>query len=123
MSSQVIHQWPALTDTEREFIEFWEAERDRRHKWTYALRRNLPMGIIFGAPIALFFFIEAPRHRGMVSHTDLVLIMIGVFLTAVFYAIFRGSAKWDQYESHYQILKMKEENDASAGKRPPASEQ
>ena len=112
MDSQTMHRWPELTDEERKFISFWENERERRRRWTYALRRNLPMGVIFGAPIALFFFVEAPRHRGLISHTDLIIIMIGVLLTAVFYAIFRGSAKWDQYESHYRILKMKENQDA-----------
>lgn len=111
MESQIKHRWPELTDEERTFVSFWEKERARRRRWTYGLKRNLPMGIVFGAPIALFFFLEAPRHRSLVSHTDLVLIMIGVVLTMIFYAVFKGSAKWDEYESHYQILKMRENQD------------
>jgi hypothetical protein len=97
-----------LSERDLKFITFWEKRRERPHRWLYYLMQNLPRGIIFSAPIALFFFIEAPRHRGLISHGDLILIMVGIFLTAVFYAIFRGATKWDQYESHYQILKMKE---------------
>lgn len=107
MDSHTMQHPPQLTDEDLRFISFWEKERSRRRRWTYALGRNLPMGIIFGAPIALFFFVEAPRHRALISHTDLILIMIGILLTAVFYAIFQGASKWDQQESHYRILKMK----------------
>lgn len=115
MESQTNRRWPELSDEERTFVSFWEKERARRRRWTYGLKRNLPMGIVFGAPIALFFFLEAPRHRELVSHTDLILIMIGVVFTIIFYAIFKGSAKWDEYESHYQILKMREDQDGAGG--------
>lgn len=108
MEKQETGRWPALTPEEKEFIVSWEKDRERQGKWTYHLRRNLPGGIIFGVPIALFFFIEAPRHRGLISHTDLILIMCGIVLIILFYAILRGYIKYDQYESHYQILKMKE---------------
>jgi hypothetical protein len=115
MSDQVTpHQWPPLTDEERQFIAFWEKERSRRRKWIYPLLHNLPMGLLFGFPIALFFLLEAPRHRSLISHADLILIMICVILIAVFYALFRGYTRWDQYESHYKILKMKDDQQGAA---------
>lgn len=118
MSEQVIRSWPPLTEEEKKFIIFWEKERDMRHKWTFQIRRYLPRGMMFGFPIALFFFVEAPRHRGLISHSDLVVIMFAIALIIIFYAIFMGATKWDEYESHYQILKMKE-----AGKSAAANSQ
>src|SRR5690606_32828574 len=106
--------WPPLTKEEKEFIAFWEKEKDRQKKWTYLLFHNLQIGILFGAPIALFFMLEAPRHRSLITHTDLVLIMTCIVLIVCFYAIFRGYSKWDASNSHYQILKMKEDRSASS---------
>lgn len=108
MSNQVKASGWVLSEDDKRFIDFWEKERDKQHKWTYALKRYLPRGIFFGAPIAIFFFVEAPRHRGLISHSDLVVIMFAILMIIAFYAIFMGSTKWDESESHYQILKMKE---------------
>lgn len=113
MDMQETRKWPPLTTEEKEFIRFWEKVRERQSKWTYHVTHNLKGGIFFGVPIALFFFIEAPRHRGLISHGDLILIMIGICLIILFYAILRGYIKYDQSESHYRILKMKEENTPS----------
>lgn len=118
MSEQIIRSWPPLTDEEKKFIVFWEKERDKRHKWTFHIKRYFPRGIMFGIPIALFFFVEAPRHRGLISHSDLAIIMFAILMIVIFYAIFMGFTKWDEYESHYQILKMKE-----AGKSAAANSQ
>lgn len=111
-----------LTEEEKKFVSFWEKERDRRKKWTYLLTHNLRMGIIFGAPIAIFFMLEAPRHRSLITHTDLVLIMICIVLIACFYALFRGYSKWDASDSHYQILKMKEKGVTSSFTPPPGDD-
>lgn len=100
-----------LTEEEKDFIRFWEKEGIRRKKWTYMLLRNLPKGMIFSAPIAIFFFFEAGKHKGIITHGDLILIMIGVFLIAVFYAVFSGYVRFDRYDSHYKILKMKQNDD------------
>lgn len=110
--------WPPLTEEEKKFISFWEKERDRRKKWPYLLLHNIRMGIIFGAPIALFFMLEAPRHRSLITHTDLVLIMLCIVSIAVFYALFHGYSKWDASDSHYQILKMRENSMAASRGAP-----
>ncbi|MGH2643159.1 MAG: hypothetical protein ACRDE2_04370 [Chitinophagaceae bacterium] len=114
MSDQLIRNWPPLTEEEKKFISFWEKERDQRHKWTFQIRRYFLRGIMFGFPIALFFFIEAPRHRGLISHSDLAVIMFAIVMIVLFYAVFMGATKWDEYESHYQILKMKEAGRSAA---------
>lgn len=100
-----------LTEEEKNFIRFWEKEGTRRKKWTYMLMNNLPKGMIFSAPIAIFFFFEAGKHKGIITHGDLILIMIGVFLIAVFYSVFSGYVRFDRYDSHYKILKMKQNRD------------
>ncbi len=100
-----------LTEEEKEFIQYWEKEGKRQRKWTYMLRRNLPKGLIFSLPIALFFFAMGFKRRAIVSHGVLVTIMICLVFIALFYAIFKGHIHVDRYESHYQILKMKEARD------------
>lgn len=107
-----------LTEEEKRFLSYWGAERQKRSKWSFQLTRNLPRGLIFSSPIALFFFIEAPRHRDLISRTDLILIMIAVVLIAAFYAIFRGLTQWDKYESHYIILNMKKDREESGHPDP-----
>lgn len=72
------------------------------------LKKNLPKGLIFSMPIALFFFIMGPKRRAIVTHSELIIIMICVIFIALFYAIFKGYVSVDRMESHYQILKMKE---------------
>lgn len=121
MDDVVKKTWPPLTKEDKDFMAFWERERDRRKKWTYMLFHNLQIGILFGAPIALFFMLEAPRHRSLITRTDLILIMTGIALTACFYAIFRGHSNWDASDSHYQILKMKENRGSSPA--PPGDNQ
>lgn len=113
MEKHQTRQWPPLTREEMEFITSWEQVRERQRKWSYGLTHNLTGGIFFGVPIALFFFIEAPRHRGIITHGDLILIMIGICLIILFYSVLRGYVKYDQNESHYQILKMRQDNPAS----------
>jgi hypothetical protein len=113
MEKHQTRQWPPLTREETEFITSWEQVRERQRKWSYGLTHNLTGGIFFGVPIALFFFIEAPRHRGIITHGDLILIMIGICLIILFYSVLRGYVKYDQNESHYQILKMRQDNPAS----------
>jgi hypothetical protein len=113
MEKHQTRQWPPLSGEEKQFISSWEQVREKQRKWSYGLTHNLTGGIFFGVPIALFFFIEAPRHRGIITHGDLILIMIGICLIILFYSVLRGYIKYDQNESHYQILKMRQDNTAS----------
>lgn len=102
-----------LTEEEKEFIQFWEAEGANQKKWVYMLKKHLPKGLIFSIPIALFFFIMGPKRRGIITHSELVIIMICIVVIAIFYAIFKGYVSADRMESHYQILKMKESDSAA----------
>lgn len=111
-----------LTEEEKGFIQFWEKEGIKQKRWTYMLKKNLPKGLIFSIPIALFFFIMGPKRRAIVSHGDLVVIMIAIVLIAVFYAIFRGHVRADRYESHYQILKMREAGKEASGTMHPGDD-
>ncbi len=104
-----------LTEEEKDFIRYWEKEGTREKKWTYMLKRNLPKGLIFSLPIALFFFAMGFKRRAIVSHGDLVTIMVSLVVIAVFFAIFKGYVHVDRYESHYQILKMKEAGGDGSG--------
>lgn len=97
-----------LSEEEREFIHFWETEGANQKKWINMLKKHLPKGLIMSLPIALFFFVMGPKRRGIVTHTELLIIMICVVFIALAYALFKGYVKADRMESHYQILKMKQ---------------
>ncbi len=103
-----------LTAEEKEFIEYWEKEGKKEKTWLNMLKRHLPKGLIFSLPIALFFFVMGPKRRAIVTHAELTIIMICVFLIAVAYSIFKGYVKNDRLETYYQLLKMKDSHHHSA---------
>src|SRR5699024_10165548 len=94
-----------LTEEEKEFIQYWEEESQKERKWMNMVKKHLPRGLIFSLPIALFFFIMGPKRRAIVTHAELTIIMICVFIIAVAYSIFKGYVKHDRLETYYQLLK------------------
>jgi len=97
-----------LTDEDKDFINYWEKEGKRHKSWIFMLKKHLPKGMIFSLPIALFFFIMGPKRRAIVTHADLTIIMICIFIIALFYAIFKGYVDADRMETRYKILKKRE---------------
>ena len=111
-----------ITEKERQFIAYWEREREWRSKFSNKLMSGLPMAMLFGIPIILsivvvyFYFPEWYTKISKTSPGMFVTVVIAVFIAILFFAFFRMHYKWEMNEQLYNELKNKENKALSAGK-------
>ena len=117
-----------LTEREKQFIEYWEANRDKEKKIVKQLLIGLPVGLLFAIPIFLSVFSGRLWYKRaeMEANTMLspVIMIIAVIAIAVFVGIFYKRHQWDMKDQQYRELKVKEEReenraaeDAAAGNK------
>lgn len=100
-----------ITDQEKEFIAFWEMNRDRQKKLFYRLLIGLPTGLIFGLPILLtLIFNDWYKNLYFISSSEVIVVIIAVLAIAVFYGLFKMKFKWEENEQLYKELKFKDTN-------------
>jgi pilus assembly protein TadC len=104
-----------LTKDERLFTEYWEKNRDRDKKFIRQLATGFPIGLIFSLPILLaVIFDDWYKNMIYISSSQVIIIAIGVFIVAVFFAVFRNRFKWEKNEQLYKELKFKDRQDNAA---------
>ena len=103
-----------LSDKEKQFIMYWEREREKRNSVLGKLLNGLPMAILFSLPVVLLLFavyIFFPDWYTKISNTSsgsFITIIIAVFICIMFFSYFRMHYKWEMNEQHYRELKNKE---------------
>lgn len=104
-----------ITDQEKLFINYWEANRDKQKKTLYQLAVGLPIGLVFALPVLLsVIFHDWYKQMVFISGSEITVILIAVLGIAVFFALFRMKFKWEENEQLYKELKFKEQrNDAA----------
>ena len=103
-----------LSQQEKDFITWWEANRKREKKLLTQLSIGLPLGLAFGFPILLSVMFRGwYKNMPYVSGSQLTVIMIAVLLIIVFYAIFRMRFKWELNEQRYNELQQKQKTEAT----------
>lgn len=107
-----------LSPKELEFLEYWEKNRDFENTFSRKLLAGLPMGIIFCTPIlfllaAVYFFLPDWYAKISVntSNQTFVVVVIGVFLAAIFIAYFRMHFRWEMNEQLFKELKYKQKKE------------
>lgn len=107
-----------ITDKDRQFIVYWEAERDKLNTVKAKLLNGLPMAVLFSLPVLLLLFVIQlyfPDWYTKISNTTpgtFVSIIIALFISILFFAYFRMHYKWEMNEQHYRELKGKaDQND------------
>jgi membrane protein YdbS with pleckstrin-like domain len=102
-----------LSEREREFIQYWEANRLREKKVNKQLLVGLPVGLLFAIPVLLILFSGKLWYKkaDAVANTQSspIVLMVAVICIAVFIAIFYKRHQWDMKEQQYLELKAKEE--------------
>ncbi|MFT3747445.1 MAG: hypothetical protein QM768_03985 [Agriterribacter sp.] len=100
-----------MTDEEKDFMIFWEANREKEKKTWRQLLIGLPLGMIFTLPILLNLFSGWDKRATMVANAQLnpVILIIAVLLIASFFAIFNKKHRWDMNEQRYKELKGSKE--------------
>lgn len=101
-----------LTDQEKMFVNYWEANRDREKKFSHLLLFGLPIGMLFGLPIFIILFSGRFwfKRADMVANTRLnpIVLIIAVIMIIIFIAIFYKRHQWDMKEQQYRQLRAKD---------------
>jgi hypothetical protein len=103
-----------LTEDEKKFLAYWEANRLREKKVTRQLMYGLPMGILFAVPIIINFLMGRFWYKradavGMGQFNPTVLV-VAVLLIAVFIALINRKFRWEKLEQQYLELKARQQD-------------
>jgi hypothetical protein len=103
-----------LTQQEKDFIVYWEQNRQKQKKTYRQLLVGIPIGFLFAIPILINFVSGWDKHAEMIANTNnfnpLVLV-IALLLIICFVAIFSKHHQWEMREQRYQELKAKQTAD------------
>jgi hypothetical protein len=100
-----------LSEKEKLFVEYWKANRLKEKRLIYQLLSGLPIGFLFSLPIILLLFTGRLWYKraDMVARSQLnpFVLIIAVFLIAVFVAVLYRRHQWDMKEQQYKELRSK----------------
>ncbi|MEP7229887.1 MAG: hypothetical protein ABI691_06520 [Ginsengibacter sp.] len=104
-----------LNMEEKKFIEYWENNRDRQKHFLYQLASGLPFGLLFALPVLVaVIFHDWYKTMVYISTSQVIVIIIGVLIVAIFFSVFRMKFRWEQNEQQYKELKYKQTKDDAA---------
>lgn len=102
-----------LSAKDKEFIAYWEKERERHNSVPARLIAGLPMAILFCIPILLLItavYLFLPEWYTRVSNSmagAMTTIVIALIICILFFSYFRVQYKWEMNEQLYKELKQK----------------
>jgi hypothetical protein len=121
-----------LTEKDKKFIHYWEQVRDREATMRHKLLSGLPMALLFGFSILIFFigikvffpsWFTTATHKSndvvvpemtqqfmKLSTGDIITAVIAIFILVLFFSYFRMHYKWEMNEQLYMELKAREKN-------------
>jgi hypothetical protein len=116
-----------LTQREKDFIRYWEANRLRRKKVVRQFLIGIPAGLLLVIPIVINFASGWYKRADMEAHSsdfNPIVLLVALLLIVGFTAIFYQRHQWDQYEQHYQELRarLKKEESTPADPGTPTSQ-
>ena len=104
-----------ITENEKEFLDWWEKNREAESKFSHKLLYGSPWGLIFALPVLLaVIFNDWYKNMIPISPTQVILISIVVLAIAIFYALFKMQVKWESNDQLYKELKLKEKKSDAA---------
>jgi hypothetical protein len=111
-----------LTQREKDFVQYWEANRLRRKKVVRQFLIGIPVGLLFVIPIVINFSSGWYRRADMEAHSpdfNPMVLFVALLLIVAFTAIFYQRHQWDQYEQRYQELRARLFKEESASAAAP----
>lgn len=103
-----------LTEKEKQFIVYWEKNREAESGFASKLLRGFPMAILFSLPVILSIVVVRlffPEWYTKISKTTpgmFVTVIFAVLIITLFYAVFRMHFKWEHNEDVYKHLSSKQ---------------
>ncbi|AXY73069.1 hypothetical protein D3H65_03385 [Paraflavitalea soli] len=108
-----------LSEREKQFMQYWEANRDRENRWQQQLLAGIPMGLLFSLPVLAIIFTGKLWYQradmAMNAMASPYVLIVAVFVITVFVSIFYKRHQWDMKEQQYRQLKAREELEAKEG--------
>jgi hypothetical protein len=102
-----------LTNEEKEFLIYWEKNRELEKKILRQLFIGLPIGLLISGGIILSLDLNWYPRANMVANTSLnpYILLIAVIAIAIFTAVFYKKCQWDMKEQRYRELLYKKEKE------------
>jgi hypothetical protein len=107
-----------LTQEEKDFLHYWEQNRDRQKKVFRQFLVGIPVGLLFVIPIVINFTSGWYKRAEMEANTqdfNPMVLLIALLLIVGFTAIFYRQHRWDMYEQRYRELLAKRSKEEGAG--------
>jgi hypothetical protein len=109
-----------ITEEDRQFLRYWEQNRENENNFSFKLMKGLPIATMFGLPIILLVIIVRlyfPEWYTKISQTSpgtFLTAIIAVIIIILFSSYFNMQYKWETNEQAYQELKAKEKKEEVA---------
>jgi hypothetical protein len=102
-----------LTKQEKDFIIYWEKNREREKKILRQIFIGLPIGLLISGGIILSLDLDWYPRANMVANTSLnpYILIIAIIAIVVFTAIFHKKHEWNMKEQRYRELLYKKEKE------------
>jgi ATP/ADP translocase len=105
-----------LTKEEKDFLNYWEANRGKNKKFLRQFSIGLPIGVLLVAAVFINLLSGWYKKADMIIRSNssiLITILIALVGIAIFFTIFSSRFKWEQNEQRYLDLKAKEQKEKS----------
>jgi hypothetical protein len=103
-----------LNGEEKEFIAYWEANRQRQRRFVKYLQYGLPMGVAIGIAIFVNLLSGWYQRATMLIKVEpslIIVLLCALIIIAVFISIFTVRHRWELNEQHYRELLIKREKE------------
>ena len=103
-----------LTQQEKDYLVYWQKNRDRQKKVFWQFLIGIPAGLLFAIPIFINFASGWFKRASMVANTEdfnPIVLLIALLLIIAFIAIFSKKHQWDIREQRYKELLAKQAKD------------
>lgn len=100
-----------LTKEEKDFIQYWEKNREKRKKVSRQLFIGLPFAVLFVAAILISSLSGWYKRATMtinVNSSSVIIILLASLLIVAFIVIFSVKYRWEMDEQRYLELKARE---------------
>jgi O-antigen/teichoic acid export membrane protein len=104
-----------LTQQEKDFITYWEQNRQKQKKTFRQFLVGIPIGLLFAIPIVINFvsgwYKRAEMEVNDPDDFNPLVLMIALLLIVAFVAIFSKYHQWEMREQRYRELIAKQSVD------------
>ena len=102
-----------LTEEDKKFMAYWEANRTKKKKVFRQLSVGLPVSvaIVVGifANVISGWYTRAEKAMSKQNASLILVLIVAAILIVIFFVVFSARHRWDLNEQHYNELASKAE--------------